>query len=92
MMRTTLRRAHKIHRCEGCESFIATGERYLEHVAAPNHDDLGNDHWWRLPECEACARRSGHRGHWFDAPITTIPLTTKPPAQGGEPSEEADRA
>lgn len=58
MMRTTRRRARKLHRCP-CRTVIAVGEVYLEHVASPNHGDLGNQYWWRLPECAECARTCG---------------------------------
>lgn len=61
MMRTQRRRARKLHRCP-CSGRIAIGEVYLEHVASPNHGDLGNRGWWRLPECASCAGMCG-RGH-----------------------------
>jgi hypothetical protein len=62
MMRTTRRRARKAHRCPTCRSTIPIGATYLEHVASPNHEDLGHQYWWRLPECAACAEMCG-RGH-----------------------------
>lgn len=58
MTRTTRRRARKAHRC-GCGNRIRPGELYLEHVASPQHEDLGNTRWWRLPECSECAERYG---------------------------------
>lgn len=66
MIRTTPRTARKPHRCQSdAEHRIRPGERYLEHVAAPQHGDLGNDHWWRLAECADCARRYD-RGELLD--------------------------
>lgn len=62
MMRTTRRVARKLHRCPTCRAQIPIGTIYLEHVASPNHGDLSNQHWWRLPECAACATQCG-RGH-----------------------------
>ncbi|WP_410652086.1 hypothetical protein [Amycolatopsis sp. cmx-4-54] len=65
MIRTTARRARKHHTHPYC-CVIKPGEVYLEHVAAPDDNDLGNTHWWRLPECAADARRYG-RGDLIDA-------------------------
>lgn len=59
MMRTTRRRTRKSRRCPTCRSTIEVGAVYLEHVASPNHGDLGNQYWWRLPECASCARTCG---------------------------------
>lgn len=58
MTRTTTRRARKRFRC-GCGATIRPGDRYLEHVASPHHDDLCNPHWWRVQECASCAERYG---------------------------------
>lgn len=58
MIRTTARTSRRWRRCtNGCP--IEAGERYLEHVASPNHGDLGNYDWWRMAECAACAARYG---------------------------------
>ena len=62
MIRVETRTARKLTRCEGCGAHIEPGDRYLYHVASPHHDDLGNEHWWSLPECAACAAR-------YDRPI-----------------------
>lgn len=59
MQRTTPRIARKSRRCEGCSGRIDPGRAYLEHVASPDHGDLGNRGWWRLDECEDCAVRCG---------------------------------
>lgn len=61
MTRTTPRVARKHHTCD-CRAPIRPGERYLEHVAAPDAPDLGNSQWWRLAECAECATRRG-RAH-----------------------------
>jgi hypothetical protein len=60
----TRRVARKSHFCEWCwdtqgARHIRRGDVYLEHVITPNHDDVGNDNWWRVAECSSCARRSG---------------------------------
>lgn len=55
----TARTARKLRICPSCGRGIHPGDRYWEHVAAPNDNDLGNTHWWRLPECGACASRYG---------------------------------
>lgn len=55
---TTLRKARKLWRC-GCGSAIYPGDRYLEHVATPNHDIHSNPHWWKIQECVECATRYG---------------------------------
>jgi hypothetical protein len=60
--RTTVRRGRKPRRCDtGTDrcSTISPGELYLEHVAAPNHTDLGNQRWWRMAECGGCAAVCG---------------------------------
>ncbi len=59
MTRATVRKARKFHRCASCEMPISPGERYLWHVASPNHQDLNNTRWWRYPECGSCAKRYG---------------------------------
>lgn len=64
MTRTTSRKARVGRACDDCSAWIAPGEKYLEHVAAPDHNDLGNTHWWRIRECSRCAVRYG-RGHLF---------------------------
>jgi hypothetical protein len=58
VIRTTSRTARKRRACD-CGHSIVPGEPYLEHVASPHHQDLGNEHWWRLAECQACATRHG---------------------------------
>lgn len=68
MISARCRRSRKQRRC-GCGKRIEKGDRYLEQVASPHHDDLGNPHWWRLAECEDCARRYGRGGH-FDQEAT----------------------
>jgi hypothetical protein len=67
--RTTARRARTPRRCADVDHkqpCIRPGDVYLEHVASPDHDGLGNTGWWRLPECAADARRYD-RGHLIDA-------------------------
>lgn len=59
MIRVTKRVARKRHACTACTHAILPGDSYLEHVASPYHDDLGNDHWWRLCECRDCGERYG---------------------------------
>lgn len=69
MNRTTARRARKPHRCGNVshsQPCIPAGAVYLEHVVSPDHDDLGNTGWWRLPECADDAR-AYQRGHLIDA-------------------------
>lgn len=64
MTRKTIRRSRRLRYCEnvGCQTrVIAVGDRYLEAVASPDHDGLGNVKWWRITECEPCARA---RGGW----------------------------
>jgi hypothetical protein len=58
-MRSQTRTARKTHRCNRCPARIRPGERYLEHVASPNHDGLGNTGWWRITECADCADTCG---------------------------------
>lgn len=58
MQRTTVRTSARWRRCE-CGAVIVTGERYLEHVISPHHDDIGNTTWWRMAECVACAYSKG---------------------------------
>lgn len=67
MIRTTLRTARKARNCGDCRSRIQPGDRYLEHVVSPDHEDLGNTRWRRSPECEDCAEGSG-RGHLLVKP------------------------
>lgn len=55
MIRTIARTARKPHRCSRCSHRIKPGDRYLSHTASPQHDGLGNEGWWRLPECAGCA-------------------------------------
>lgn len=59
MIRSTTRRSRRLRHCTSrspdCTG-IAPGDRYVEMVASPNHDDLGNTHWWRLDECVPCWR------------------------------------
>lgn len=67
MIRSTAHTARKPHLCCDCnysggKPAIQPGDRYLSMVASPDHDDLGNRHWWRLKECAECAERHG-RGH-----------------------------
>lgn len=57
--RTTVRRSRRHRRCDGCKGPIEPGERYAEHVAAPDPHDLGNVTWWRLAECSECCARYG---------------------------------
>jgi hypothetical protein len=59
VIRTTPRTAASIKRCD-CGRAILPGDRYLEAVASPHHDDLGNPSWWRITECAECAHRHGH--------------------------------
>lgn len=59
MQRVNRRRAIKSHHCDTCRTRIDRGEDYLEHVCSPNHDGLGNTKWWRIYECENCARIAG---------------------------------
>lgn len=62
MIWRTIRKSQRVRCCSrgGCEhAVIDIGDRYLSCVASPHHDDLGNTHWWRLVECESCAKRNG---------------------------------
>lgn len=59
MQRANRRQALKRHHCDTCTGAIEKAEPYLEHVISPNHDGLGNPKWWRMRECEDCARRAG---------------------------------
>lgn len=63
MIRTTVRRAKRAYPCETGHPYcsIHRGEIYLEHVASPDHDGLGNDCWWTIRECEGCAKERGRR-------------------------------
>lgn len=55
LQRATVRRARKLRQCDVCRRpTIHPGEHYVEHVVAPDHNDLGNEHWWRMAECSAC--------------------------------------
>lgn len=64
MIRTTVRTARQFHWCGGWRygHQIKPGERYIEHVISPDHEDIGNTGWSRAPECAECAERYG-RGH-----------------------------
>lgn len=64
MIRTTPRTARKAHQCTRCLGLVEPGRQYLEHVASPMSEDICNVGWWRLYECEPCARRCG-RGDLF---------------------------
>lgn len=57
MKRTTPRTCRKARWCDTCNGPIPAGHAYLEHVASPYHDDLGNVGWWRMDECYVCAWR-----------------------------------
>ncbi len=59
MMWTKRRRARKPRLCDSCLGRIRAGDIYLEHVATPDHEDLGNVRWRRCPECCTCAERYG---------------------------------
>ncbi len=58
MLRVTARTCTRARRCE-CGAAITPGQRYLEHVAAPRHGDLGNVRWLRMAACQGCAERRG---------------------------------
>ena len=62
MIRTTARTARRFYWCGG-ERYghrqIKPGERYIEHVISPDHDDIGNSGWDRAQECAECATRYG---------------------------------
>ena len=58
MVRVTPRTARKERICS-CRRTIKPGTQYLEHVISPQHDDLGNERWWRAAECSVCAVDSG---------------------------------
>ena len=64
MTRTTPRTCLVPKRCE-CGVRIARGERYIEHVISPGHEDIGNTTWWRAYECRDCAGRYG-RSHLLE--------------------------
>ena len=63
MIRTEVRTARKPHYCSTgtshCTIRIKPGDRYLLHVASPNHDGLGNQGWWPIAECAGCAETYG---------------------------------
>lgn len=63
MIRTEARTARKPHHCSTstrrCMGRIQPGERYLLHVASPNHDGMGNEGWWPIAECAPCAELYG---------------------------------
>jgi hypothetical protein len=40
--------ARKPHKCSTCGGAIRPGERYSCVSLTPDHDDVGNDGWWRL--------------------------------------------
>ena len=59
MIRTTWRTARTWHYCTGraasdCQRRIEPGDRYVFQVAAPGHEDLGNEHWWQIKLCLTC--------------------------------------
>lgn len=60
MIFSKVRRARKLWRC-GCGGVIFPGSKYLEQIATPSHEDLGNTHWWKIQECIECATRYGRR-------------------------------
>lgn len=70
MNRTTVRRAHKPHRCSYDHCRIRAGALYLEHVYSPQHDDLGNGKWWRSRQCQNCAQALG-KGRLFPSRLVT---------------------
>lgn len=82
MIRREVRQARKQYRCDGAVSAycrtILPGDHYLLHVASPNHGDLGNDHWWTLRACRACAEVYGTT---WDEPVHQAP--TGPPSGAG---------
>ena len=60
-MRRTARTARKRHHCDGiggepCGG-IKPGDRYVESVAPPDWDGLGNLGWWRLRFCAEHAQQ-----------------------------------
>ena len=59
VIRTEIRTARKVHGCDGCVEVISPGDRYVHHIASPNHGELGNLGWWRRHECRDCAVRYG---------------------------------
>ena len=63
MIRREVRRAQKQYRCDSAISAqcrrILPGDRYYLSVASPHHDDLGNESWWPLRSCRACAEIYG---------------------------------
>lgn len=64
-MRMTLRRARRTHLCDSCRRTVEVGDRYLEFVYSPDHDDVGNTRWARYAECRGCATDCG-RDHHFE--------------------------
>lgn len=59
MIRRTVRTSRLHRHCDGCRALIRPGERYVECVASPHHDDLANPMWWRLDDCAECSARRG---------------------------------
>lgn len=60
LQRSTPRTSRRYRRCNGCKGPIDCGDRYIEHVAAPDpFGEVGNRSWWRLAECAWCAERYG---------------------------------
>jgi hypothetical protein len=57
VIRSTIRRARRYHRC-GCGAGISPGDRYYEHVTPPG-GDLGFLKWTRFTECADCAAHYG---------------------------------
>jgi hypothetical protein len=65
MIRITQRTASKHLPCGwGKAHDIHPGERYLEHVCSPYHDDYENPRWLRSYECRPCAESSGRGSHF----------------------------
>jgi hypothetical protein len=45
--------------CGGYCPPIQPGDVYLEHIAFPGDEDIGNTRFWRARECATCATRYG---------------------------------
>ena len=82
MIRTEARTARKRHWCQTesvrCTIAIKPGDRYLTHVASPNHDGMGNEGWWPIAECAGCAELYGR-------PIPTDPQRSDDSKAKGTP-------
>lgn len=61
MLWARVRTARKDYHCDNCRAYfgIKKGEEYVESTIAPDHDDIGNETWWRMRECDDCAERYG---------------------------------